>query len=127
MLPIINLPKGGGAIHGIDEKLSVNQPTGTASLSVGVFTSAARQGSGPSMALRYDSGAGNGPFGLGWSLGVPMITRKTSSSKGLPRYLDRFDSDIFMSSGTEDFVPLLDESGTPSFVLFDLGFFLFAT
>jgi RHS repeat-associated protein len=108
-LPSITLPKGGGAIQGIDEKLSVNQATGTASMTVGVFTSPARQGFGLKLALNYDSGAGNGPFGLGWTLGAPAITRKTS--KGLPRYADADDSDVFMLAGTEDLVPLLDESG----------------
>ena len=34
----------------------------------------------------YDSGAGNGAFGFGWSLSLPAITRKTD--KGLPRYRD---------------------------------------
>jgi Salmonella virulence plasmid 65kDa B protein len=31
-----------------------------------------------------DSGSGNGPFGLGWQLAIPSISRKTD--KGLPRY-----------------------------------------
>jgi RHS repeat-associated protein len=110
-LPSIKLPKGGGAIQGIDEKLTVNQATGTASLTVGVFTSPARQGFGPKLALSYDSGAGNSPFGLGWSLGVAAITRKTS--KGLPRYDDAIDSDVFIMSGAEDLVPLLDKTGDP--------------
>jgi RHS repeat-associated protein len=109
-LPSISLPTGGGAIRGIDEKLSVNQATGTAALTVGVFTSPARQGFGPSVGLSYDSGAGNGPFGLGWSLGVAAITRKTS--KGLPLYQDAIDSDVFMLSGAEDLVPLLNADGT---------------
>jgi RHS repeat-associated protein len=104
-LPSISLPKGGGAIRGIGEKLTVSEPTGTALLTVGVFTSPARQGFGPELALSYDSGAGNGPFGLGWSVGVPTITRRTS--KGLPRYEDESDSDVFMLAGTEDLVPLL--------------------
>ena len=108
-LPSPSLPTGGGAIRGIDEKLSVNQATGTAALTVGVFTSPARQGFGPQLALSYDSGAGNGPFGLGWNLGVPAVTRKTS--KGLPRYQDAADSDVFILSGAEDLVPLLDQSG----------------
>ena len=64
-LPSVSLPKGGGAIKGIDEKLAVNQATGTASLSLGVFMSPGRSGFGPSLGLAYDSGAGNGPFGLG--------------------------------------------------------------
>ena len=108
-LPSISLPKGGGAIRGIDEKLSVNQASGTASLTVEVFTSPARQGSGPKMALAYDSAAGNGPFGLGWHLAIPSITRKTS--KGLPRYDDAADSDVMILAGAEDLVPLLIGSG----------------
>ncbi len=107
-LPSISLPRGGGAIRGIDEKLSVNQATGAASLTVDVFVSPARQGFAPALALTYDSAAGNGPFGLGWRLSVPSITRKTS--KGLPRYDDALDSDVLILSGAEDLVPLLAET-----------------
>jgi RHS repeat-associated protein len=103
-LPSVSLPKGGGAIKGIDEKLNVNQATGTTSLSVGVFTSPGRSGFGPSLGLTYDSGAGNGPFGLGWSVSVPQVTRKTS--KGLPLYDDANDSDVFILSGAEELLPL---------------------
>ncbi len=110
-LPSISLPSGGGAIRGIDEKLTVNQATGTASLTVGVYTSPARQGFGPALALSYDSGGGNGPFGLGWHLGIPTITRKTS--KGLPQYDDEHDTDVFVLAGAEDLVPLRDNSGAP--------------
>jgi RHS repeat-associated protein len=108
-LPSISLPKGGGAIRGIDEKFAVSQATGTASLTVGVFTSPGRQGFEPKLALSYDSAGGNGPFGLGWHLAVPSITRKTS--KGLPRYDDAIDSDVLVLSGAEDLIPLLVESG----------------
>src|SRR5271165_5461323 len=98
-LPSISLPKGGGAIKGIDEKLTV-APSGTAQLAVPVFTSPGRQGFSPRLELGYDSGSGNGPFGLGWNLPVASITRKTS--KGLPRYADGEDSDVFILSGAED-------------------------
>jgi hypothetical protein len=76
-LPAVSLPKGGGAIRSVDEKFQVNPATGTGSLSIPVFASPGRQGFGPRLALSYDSGAGNGPFGLGWSLTVPNISRKT--------------------------------------------------
>ena len=107
--PSISLPKGGGAIRGIDEKFSVNPATGTASQTIPIFTSPGRQGFNPQLSLSYDSGAGNGPFGLGWSLSVPAITRKTE--KGLPRYRDAEESDSFILSGAEDLVPLLVKSG----------------
>ena len=109
-LPTLTLPQGGGAIKGIDEKLSVGQATGTASLSVPVFASPARSDFGPRLTLRYDSGAGNGPYGIGWNLAVPSITRKTAT--GLPRYDDAANTDVFILSGAEDLVPVLD-GGVP--------------
>ena len=42
--PSINLPKGGGAIHGIGEKLSANPVTGTGSMTVPIATSPGRSG-----------------------------------------------------------------------------------
>ena len=101
--PSISLPKGGGAIRGMGEKFAANPVTGTGSMSVPIATSPGRSGFGPQLSLSYDSGAGNGPFGFGWSLSLPSITRKTD--KGLPRYLDALDSDVFILSGAEDLVP----------------------
>jgi RHS repeat-associated protein len=108
--PAIALPKGGGAIRGIGEKFAANPVTGTGSLSVSIPTSPGRSGFGPQLALSYDSGGGNGPFGFGWQLSLPSITRKTD--KGLPSYRDEEESDVFVLSGVEDLVPVLDpESG----------------
>jgi RHS repeat-associated protein len=116
-LPAISLPKGGGAIRGIGEKFGANPVTGTASVSIPIFTSPGRSGFGPSLSLSYDSGAGNGPFGFGWSLSIPSITRKTD--KGLPLYRDAEESDVFILSGSEDLVPVLkkieNEDGTIKF------------
>jgi hypothetical protein len=105
--PAINLPKGGGAIRGIGEKFAANPVTGTGSMSVPIATSPGRSGFGPQLSLSYDSGSGNGPFGFGWSLSIPSITRKTD--KGLPKYWDAEDSDVFILSGAEDLVPVLVE------------------
>jgi Salmonella virulence plasmid 65kDa B protein len=96
-VPTISLPKGGGAICGIGEKFSANPVTGTASLSVPVFTTPSRSDFYPKLALSYDSGSPNGPVGFGWSLSVPAITRKTE--KGLPRYADAEDLDTFIQKG----------------------------
>lgn len=107
--PAVSLPKGGGAIQGIGEKFSMNPVTGTGSLSVPIFTSPGRSKFSPQLSLSYDSGAGNSPFGLGWSLGIPAITRKTQ--KGLPQYRDAEDSDTLILSGAEDLVPVLTQEG----------------
>ena len=107
--PAITLPKGGGAIHGMGEKFAANPVTGTGSMSIPIATSPGRSGFGPQLSLSYDSGAGNGPFGLGWNLSLPSITRKTD--KGLPKYQDADESDVFILSGVEDLVPVLIENG----------------
>jgi RHS repeat-associated protein len=104
-IPSISLPKGGGAIRGIGEKFAANPVTGTGSLSAPIVTTPGRSGFGPQLSLSYDSGSGNGPFGFGWSLSLPSITRKTD--KGLPRYQDAGGSDVFILSGAEDLVPIL--------------------
>ncbi|WP_229426933.1 SpvB/TcaC N-terminal domain-containing protein [Massilia atriviolacea] len=107
--PSISLPKGGGAISGIGEKFSSNPATGTGSMSVPVATSPGRGGFGPQLALGYDSGSGNSAFGFGWNLSLSSITRKTS--KGLPRYDDGDESDVFILAGAEDLVPVLEPGG----------------
>src|SRR5918999_3238666 len=107
--PAISLPKGGGAIRGIGEKFAANPVTGTGSMTVPIATSPGRSGFGPQLSLSYDSGAGNGPFGFGWNLSLPAITRKTD--KGLPRYRDAEGSDVFVLSGAEDLVPVLVQDG----------------
>ncbi|MFB7450729.1 SpvB/TcaC N-terminal domain-containing protein [Streptomyces sp. NPDC056194] len=107
--PTVSLPKGGGAIKGIGEKFAADPVTGAGALTVPVAATPGRSGFGPDPVLAYDSGAGNGPFGLGWSLGLPAITRKTD--KGVPRYDDAADSDVFILSGAEDLVPVLVPEG----------------
>ncbi|HEY6402053.1 MAG TPA: SpvB/TcaC N-terminal domain-containing protein, partial [Blastocatellia bacterium] len=107
--PSISLPKGGGAVRGIGEKFSANPVTGAGSMAVPIAVSPGRSGFAPQLSLSYDSGSGNGPFGLGWSLSLPAITRKTD--KGLPKYQDADESDVFILSGAEDLVPILDGDG----------------
>lgn len=107
--PSITLPKGGGAIRGIGEKFSVNPATGTGSFSIPFPLSPGRAGFTPQLNLSYDSGSGNGTFGFGWSISAASITRKTD--KGIPRYDDGGESDVFILSGAEDLVPVLDANG----------------
>jgi RHS repeat-associated protein len=91
------------------EKFAANPVTGTGSMAVPIFTSPGRSGFGPQLSLSYDSGAGNGPFGFGWTLTLPAVTRKTD--KGLPRYQDAEESDVFILSGAEDLAPVLVKNG----------------
>lgn len=104
-IPKIDLPKGGGSVRPIDEKFRVNAVNGTSNFSVTLPFHAGRDGFGPSLSLNYDSGSGNGPFGLGWSLDLPSISRGTG--KRLPSYDDAGGSDDFQLSGFEDLVPAM--------------------
>ncbi len=107
-VPRLALPNGGGALKGIDEKFTVNAANGTASLGLPLPLTQSR--ATPALSLRYDSGNGNGTFGLGWSLDLPSIGRRTD--KQLPRYFDGGDSDVFVISSAEDLVPFLLDDGT---------------
>ncbi|HXT71723.1 MAG TPA: SpvB/TcaC N-terminal domain-containing protein [Vicinamibacterales bacterium] len=118
--PQISLPKGGGAIRGLGEKFQTNPANGTGTLSIPIPLSKSRGEFQPALGLSYSSGSGNGPYGLGWSTGVPSISRRTD--KGVPRYVPfarrpadiaTVDAvaDIFLLSGSEDLVPIAADEG----------------
>lgn len=99
-----NSGKGGGAVRSVGEKMEVNAANGTLSFSIPIATSNSRSGFQPQLNLSYDSGHGNGPFGFGWGISIPSISRNTS--REIPVYDD--EKDVFMLTGLEDLVPLLD-------------------
>lgn len=105
-----SLPKGGGAIRGIGEKISVATATGALVATIPLPLSPGRDNFSPRLELAYDASVGNGPFGLGWSLSLPRIARKTEL--GLPRYCDAEESDVFVLSEAEDLGPMLRADGS---------------
>jgi RHS repeat-associated protein len=106
LLPSLVVPRGGGAIRGIGEQLTVDAATGTSALTIPIAASPGRSGFAPQLGLTYDSGAGNGPFGWGFRLSLPEVSRKTD--QGLPTYDDDAEDDVFLLSGFDDLVPVLD-------------------
>jgi RHS repeat-associated protein len=102
---VISLPQGGGALKGIGETFSPDLFTGTGNFTVPIALPPGRNGFQPELNLVYSTGNGNGPFGLGWGLSIPGVSRKTS--KGIPRYED--ERDVFILSGAEDLVPVEEE------------------
>lgn len=96
---VIAVPSGGGAVKGLGEKFSADPYTGTGNLTLPIAVPEGRNGFHPTLDLLYSTGNGNGPFGLGWALAIPGISRRTS--KGVPLY---DDSDVFLLSGAEDLV-----------------------
>ncbi|HET8660593.1 MAG TPA: SpvB/TcaC N-terminal domain-containing protein [Micromonosporaceae bacterium] len=105
---VISLPKGGGAVRGLGEKFTPDPFTGTGTFTVPIDLPAGRGDLTPSLDLTYSTGQGNGVFGLGWSLSVPGVTRRTSH--GTPWYDD--ERDTFILSGAEDLVPMDRPSAT---------------
>jgi len=108
--PKIELPKGGGAIRSMGEKFQANPVTGTGSFSVPIAMTEGRGGLTPALGLSYNSGSGNSPYGMGWNIGLPSISRKTQQE--LPQYKDSEESDTFLLSGAEDLIPALRNIGT---------------
>ncbi len=102
-----SLPKGGGAIQGMGDTLTVGGPTGMATLSIPLPISAGR-GTAPALALNYSSGSGNSAFGIGWQCASMAIRRRTSH--GVPRYQDK---DSFLSPDGEVMNRVADDQGNP--------------
>ncbi|MFZ4767344.1 MAG: SpvB/TcaC N-terminal domain-containing protein, partial [Roseimicrobium sp.] len=100
----ISLPSGPGSIEGLGDSFEPQLNTGTSSYSVKIAAPPGVAGLQPSVVLRYNSGGGNGPFGIAWSDGLLAIQRQTE--KGLPTY---GSSDKFTLGG-EELVPLSDGS-----------------
>ncbi|MET8454591.1 SpvB/TcaC N-terminal domain-containing protein, partial [Streptomyces sp. NPDC005209] len=107
--PAVCLPRGGGAIRGIDETFTTMPATGTGALTIPLALSPGRPGATPQLALTYNSGTGNGRWGIGWDLSLASVTRRTD--RGLPRYRDVApDSDDHLLLGQE-LVPELRATG----------------
>ncbi|KAI8946082.1 virulence plasmid 65kDa B protein-domain-containing protein [Xylaria longipes] len=79
----------------------VDAATGAVSLTVPTVVPPGRESdSAPNPQLIYNSLAGNGPFGIGWTLALSGISRKTSQN--VPQYTNE---DIFVLAGADDLVP----------------------
>ena len=94
--PGLALPKGGGALRTLGEKLGAVSMQGTCSFSVPLPLPAGRDDQHPALALTYSSSAGHSAFGLGWDVPTGSVRRKTD--RGLPRY---DDTDRFMLGGDD--------------------------
>ncbi|MGI0120395.1 SpvB/TcaC N-terminal domain-containing protein [Zooshikella sp. RANM57] len=101
----LNLPKGGGTIQGLGESVGSVGPMGMASMSIPLPISSGR-GYVPDLSLSYSSGSGNSEFGLGWSLPLMKISRRTN--RGVPHYTDQ---DEFIGPDGEVMVPARNASG----------------
>ena len=102
----VDLPTVDGAPTGVADTFHSDEFTGVASLQVPIASSEAR-GFSPKLALSYSSFDGPSPYGLGFSLSWPSISRRTRL--GVPRY---DEGDVFDLSGQGDLVSLGGEVRT---------------
>src|SRR4051812_28239010 len=91
--PRISLPSGGGALRGMGDRFQANGFTGVASFTIPLPTSPSRSLT-PALAIAYASTGGHDVFGLGMSLSLSSISRR--SSHGVPHYND---GDVFLLDG----------------------------
>jgi len=99
------LPKSGGALTGLGRGWGDIGASGTATFEIGLPISAGR-GYAPALALIYQSTAGNGPFGLGWTLPLGAISRR--ASKGVPSYTAQ---DVILGPDGQPLLPERDAQG----------------
>lgn len=90
---VISLPSGPGSLEGLGESFEPELSTGTAGYPFKLSLPPGVAGFQPEVTLTYDGGNPNGPWGLGWSLSVACIQRRTDA--GLPTYDDARDRFIF--------------------------------
>jgi len=79
-----SLPGGGGNVAGIGATFTPDLSTGTGGLLIPIDTPNGPNDIGPRLNLQYSSAAGNGPFGLGFSITLPRLLIDTEY--GFPNY-----------------------------------------
>jgi hypothetical protein len=107
-----SLPKGGGAIQSIGKGWGAVGTSGASSLSIPLPISPGR-GFAPAPGLQYSSVGGNGVCGIGWSLSVPRIARRTA--QGVPAYTEDEEivgpgGDVLMPERDPDTGAIIDVS-----------------
>lgn len=83
-MPQITFSESGRILNETEEKIEVNTSNRSAGLIIPLPITLERNIFSPSLSLSYNSGGGNSPYGLVWSIGYPMIQRITV--KKLPIY-----------------------------------------
>ncbi len=112
-IAVPELPKGGGAIQSLGGGWGGVGTSGAASFSIPLPVSPGR-GYAPPLVLNYHSTVSNGVFGIGWSLSLGCVARRTS--KGVPRYTD---DDVILGPDGMVWLPERDGSGALLFTEVD--------
>jgi|GEM_PF-2488591 len=85
----LKLPDGPASVAGLTDEANIGVFSGQVSYSIPINMPAGVSLS-PSVALTYNGALGNSSIGVGWTLGLPAITRSTR--EGVPTYDDNVDT-----------------------------------
>jgi RHS repeat-associated protein len=99
---LTSLPSGGGGVAPLGDRFEPDLVRGSGSYAVPLHLPPGPNELSPKLGLSYSTGSGNGPFGLGWRLGLPRIERRTD--RGGPTYDDA--ADTFVLGDAEELVPV---------------------
>jgi len=88
----LKLPDMPASIRGLSDAASVNVFSAQLAYQIPIDLPAGPAGFGPALALQYSGELGNGPLGIGWSLGGISIRR--SLRLGVPAYDDSDELDL---------------------------------
>jgi RHS repeat-associated protein len=108
----IPLPTAEGSVQGMGESFAPELGSGAVTYNLPLMVVPGRHGVQPNVGLSYSSASGNGPVGMGWSLGVPFIARQ--SDRGMPHYVDaprwQQQEDRYFFNGGQELVPVDDRA-----------------
>ncbi len=108
---VLSTPSGGGALRSLGESFQPDLLRGSGNYSVPIDLPAGANEQRPALSLRYSTGQGNGPFGMGWQLSTPPSIMR-STDDGIPRYDDRdallLGGDALVDVGAGRFRPRSD-------------------
>ena len=98
--------------------LTIVQPpkatqTGDAVINFPIKIPSGRNGMQPDLTLKYNSSAGNGFLGLGWSMSIPSITVNTKW--GVPRFEQDYESEMYQLNGEDLMYPKYQMLNDPTY------------
>ncbi|MFQ5738328.1 MAG: SpvB/TcaC N-terminal domain-containing protein [Acidobacteriota bacterium] len=93
---VLAVPEGPASVRGAGESVETDPYSGTAQLRVPIFAPPGHAGLAPSLSLIYATHGGDGIAGVGFSLDLAQVKRRTD--RGIPNY---DASDSFVLQGDE--------------------------
>jgi RHS repeat-associated protein len=99
----LSIPDKPASIKGLADDASISIFSAQVSYSVPIDVPSGRAGFGPGLALSYAGELGNGPAGIGWSIGRIAIQR--SLREGVPTYTDADEFELVGIGGGGRLVP----------------------